>query len=262
MRKILFGVSKGGSGKTSSAICTAYILNRLGHKTLYIDGDPQCTGAYFFNAKPSGDNVFSIVDIAYEQARGKKFDVRNAIQHCDNGDIIVNSGSGKSTTDFASMSISMNESLAYHYFDGFNGLTEYEYIIIDTGPEKSLLLRELIAVSDTIIFPVCASSSVEGAYLELPLINSVRTSTNRIIQIGGFLMTSVFPREKSYKAFRKDVEDSAAELHTKVFNTEIRRTAAFSRSFENRMIPIARYPSDDASKDYVSFVRELLHEGE
>ena len=259
MEIISFSVMKGGSGKTSSAICTAYILNRLGHKALYIDGDPQCTGAYFYNAKPSGKDVFTIADVVFETARGRTPDVRKAIQHCDVGDILINVGSGKSTSDFSSISINSNDDYAYHYFDCLRELDEYEYIIIDTGPEKSLLLRELIAASDLVIFPVCASSSVEGAYLAMPLINSVREKTDHIIQLGGFLMTSVFPREKSYAGFEKDVMDSAEDLKTTVYSTKIRRTAAFARAFENRKIPVAEYPNDAASKDYISFVRELLN---
>ena len=267
----MFGTQKGGAAKTTSAVCTAYILNRMGHKTLYIDGDSQLNGSMMFKAKlfkkgKDGNPIPkpSIVDLVLNKRMDYEIPFNIIIQHCDGGDVIINDPTmDKTGRDSISSDIdNCPDSLKYKVFEDIRNLKEYEYVVIDTAPNKSSTLRELLAITDYIIFPVADAMCLEGAHVIYGIAKDVMKNTGRKINVAGFLMTIARPDEKSFKALYEDTVKTASlsTFDSHVFKSIIRRRADFSNQLRCLNIPIKTCPESDASKDYIFFVNELIRQ--
>lgn len=261
MKVIMFGTQKGGAAKSSSAVCTACILNALGHKTLFIDGDSQCNGSTLFKAESYGDGHMSLLDVVYFKRANRKISFDMIIQHCEGSDVITGDASIENNGDAISKMIDMcSDSLKYRIFEDIRNLNEYEYVVIDTAPTKSSLLTELLAITDYIIFPIADAGCIDGAHVVYSIASDVEKHTGKKINVAGFLMTIALPTENNFKDLYSDTVATAnlSKFNSHVFNTIIRRRADFKDEIRKNNIPVLTCRESDASKDYYHFVKELL----
>ncbi|MGP5015577.1 ParA family protein [Glutamicibacter ardleyensis] len=164
MQTIMIASTKGGEGKTTTAVHLSKISAMLGKKTLFIDLDPSMDGTKWFDMEP-GDKDFFVGDIlsadgtpnknpdddptgwAMSMARQSEWDENLYVlpSHESLGTLELN-------TDPA-MELRLKKSLIG---------ADYDVVIIDC-PNRSggPLLRSALLVADTIIY---SATGDEGGY--------------------------------------------------------------------------------------------------
>lgn len=150
---------KGGAGKTTTTIEVASNLSRYEKRVLVIDIDSQVGLTHYVPADESRPSL-------YEVLHGE-ISIDDAIQHLDNFDVITASGDlSKADKEFVD------------YDDVFllKDIIEiiqdrYEYILVDTGPSRTILLNMVYVASDYIIAPSVADAGnifgIEKLYKDL-----------------------------------------------------------------------------------------------
>ncbi|EKD94576.1 MAG: SpoOJ regulator, partial [uncultured bacterium] len=128
----------GGTGKTTTAINLSGEISQKGYKVLLIDNDPQSNITKTFNIQ----NKYTLYDLYYnkqvtfEDCIVKLKDnisiIPNIIQSADLDDELQNRGN--------------RENILKHKLDTLE--TEFDFIIIDNNPYKSVLLKNALTVSD------------------------------------------------------------------------------------------------------------------
>ena len=261
MKVIMFGTQKGGAAKSSSAVCTACILNALGHKTLFIDGDSQCNGSMLFKAHSVNEGYYNLLDVVYNKRAKRSINFEEIIQHCEGSDVITGDSSIVNSGDAVSATIDMcSEQMKYRIFEDIRNLNQYEYVVIDTAPTKSSLLTALLAITDYIIFPIADAGCIDGAHVVYSIATDVEKHTGKKINAAGFLMTIALPTENNFKDLYNDTVATAnlSKFNSHVFDTIIRRRADFKDEIRKNNIPVLTCRESDASKDYYHFTKELL----
>lgn len=143
---IMFANQKGGVGKTSSVFETSYILSQRGHRVLMIDLDSQCNlteicGGESINGKTIYDVLQGLIP------------VKDAIQNVrENLDILP--GSRKMLSQYfvtADDIYLLSDAREFIEENAKNEGREYDYIIIDVGPEGGQLMTMAMIASDYIV---------------------------------------------------------------------------------------------------------------
>ncbi|MBW6521542.1 MAG: AAA family ATPase [Desulfoarculaceae bacterium] len=144
MKIIAIYSSKGGVGKTATAVNLSYSCARSGRKTLLCDIDPQGAAGYYYRIKPKESfnrKLFLKGDLA-PFIRGTDFenlDLLPAHFSFRNLDIALD-GQGRSTNELKRI---------------FAGLKdEYDVLILDCPPNMTLLSENIIMAADLIVTPV------------------------------------------------------------------------------------------------------------
>jgi cellulose biosynthesis protein BcsQ len=144
MKMIAIYSSKGGVGKTATAVNLAYGSARSGNKTLLCDMDPQGAAGYYYRIRPK-DNFnrkqFLKGDLA-PFIRGTDFaglDLLPAHFSFRNLDIALDDRGG-SARELKKIFASVKE--------------EYDVLILDCPPNMTLLSENIIMAADLVLIPV------------------------------------------------------------------------------------------------------------
>lgn len=252
MKIITIANQKGGIGKTTTATCVASILNAWDHKTLLIDTDVQCNSTDTFRAET--EDVATLYDLVIDD---EPCSTEEAIQHTEAGDIIA-SDPGLEEAD-----IKLRSADAFFKLkDALEGLSGYEYVIIDTNPAVNVMLHNALVASDEVIIPVTADRyTVKGLSQLTGTIAKVQKRLNPNLRIKGLLLTKFNERSNLNKDVRKTLIEISSQIGTKVFNTYIRESVK-CREAQTERVPLIKYsPKCTTEVDYEAFVKELLEEG-
>lgn len=132
---------KGGVGKTTSVIEIANNLAVFEKKVLVIDLDPQANLSKYVNADLSKSTIYEVLHADVH--------VNDAIQHIGRIDVIPASENlSKADREF----IDVDD--VYLLCDLIEVIPDiYEYILVDTGPARNILLTMTYLASDYIIIP-------------------------------------------------------------------------------------------------------------
>lgn len=186
MPAILYGNMKGGVGKTTNSVMTAYQLAKLGYKTLVCDLDPQANATQLLrrtyglqqgtdlqigktmmvalteeNIKPA---IVNIMDNLYLLPSSEDFknypDFLEMKFMLDKGKI----ESGDSTTLQSEMSKVKEQRIAYFSQQLAKVRDEYDFIIIDVPPTLSVFTDSAIYATDYVIIVLQTQQrSLDGA---------------------------------------------------------------------------------------------------
>ncbi len=144
MKIIAIYSSKGGVGKTATAVNLAYGCARSGKKTLLCDMDPQGAAGYYYRIRPkeSFNRKQFLKGDLQPFIRGTDFenlDLLPAHLSFRNLDIALD-GSGESANELKRI------------FACVKG--EYDVLILDCPPNMTLLSENIIIVADMVVTPV------------------------------------------------------------------------------------------------------------
>lgn len=164
---ITFGNFKGGTGKTTNSAMMAYMLSKLGYKTLLADLDPQAnaTSLYLHTKQRITNDI-----VTFEKT------LMSAISDEDLSDIIIEIKDNlyllPSFADFTSFPLFLEKNFPNSQLDRvlfLNGLIDkikddYDFIMIDVPPTLSTYTDSALLASDyTIIVLQTQERSLVGA---------------------------------------------------------------------------------------------------
>ena len=208
MKIIAVYCSKGGVGKTTTAVNLAYTASLQGHSVLLCDLDPQGASSYYFRirAKKNFNSKKFLGGKVRKYIRGTDFDnldllpahfsLRNLDLHLDRSE----EDRGK-----------IREILS--------PLSEYDYVFLDCPPNLTLLSENIIASADMIVAPVIPTTlSLLSLEQLIKLFKKTGTKRKKIHAFFSMaerrkaLHLSVISKYRKYKIFMKTIIPYMAEV--------------------------------------------------
>jgi chromosome partitioning protein len=253
MRRIGFVSEKGGVGKTTTAINVAVGLARRGHKTLIVDVDPQGNASLVLTA---GQGVAppTLGAVLLNEADASQAIRPTAVPGLD----ILPADVSLADANLAiADQIGRERRLSVALEDVEEA---YEYVILDTSPQRSLLtvnglayIHEAIVPIDPGLFAVAGLGQLQQAIEDVR-----RFIGNRSLRIAGIVLTRTTPT-----AVARDVEAQLRAtfgelVHVAMIPTNVRIEEAHSR-----YQAVTDYsPRSAGAKAYTQLVEEIIANGQ
>ena len=241
--------SKGGIGKTTTALALAAGLEKRGYKTLMVDTNPQRHATLVYQAETEGvATLYDIINAGYKAS--------DCIQHTEYGDIIA-SDSGLKTAD---TQVKPGPGMYKYIKNAFKGIEkDYDFILFDTQPHEGVVLGNVLMYSQHLIVPcTCDSFGIQG------LMDFYQTVTeyqedNELLSILGVLII----KYKGRQTLTREIEEVtlpgyAKQMQTKVFKTRIRESVKVQEAQTMHMSLFDYAPNCTSAIDYDAFVSEVL----
>lgn len=256
MAKIITIASqKGGTGKTTTALCLGAQLEAKGYKVLYIDLDTQANLTYGLNWNEEGETIYSVFDI-YNKS---KTQIKDLIQTNEYNQSFI-PGSTKLNNILSLLNeVAGREQILKNALRPV--LKEYDFIVIDTPPAYSIALLNALTASNYLVVTAYADIFSLNAFDDIQgTIKGIKAYTNKKLKLTGVLLTQYKQNARVHKAVNEELEAMAKEYKTKVFKTRIRECSAIPRS-QIVIKPITLCaPKSNANIDYLNFTNELLED--
>ena len=249
--------NRGGVGKSTTAQTLAIGLMQKGKKVLLIDLDPQCNTTATFKADSVPNTIYKVLN--------NECIISDAIYQIKGINIIA------SDINLINLENTLNTNQNYQFtkhqqlkihLDTIKD--NYDYIIIDTAPNLSLLTTNAMYTSDYVLIPMLADIySVQGLKVINDLITSIREGTdNKRLKIVGLLLTHYKAQTLLNQGLRDMLNQVATSINTKVYTNVIRDSIIFSDSQATNDVCLLKYPNHNASIDYKGFINEFLKDME
>jgi len=254
---IIIGFSnhKGGTAKSTTVINTAGVLAERGHKVLVVDLDPQASLSLGFGVEiaelpqPSLDDV--LLHPRKHTIHKSIISVRDTIDIVPTNILLADAG-------FVLMGAQGREFRLKKALAPIR--KNYDYILIDSPPSKSVLTVNVLVASDYLVIPASTSFySTVGVQLLLRSIEEVTYNLHSDLKVLGVLPTR-------FKTNTVESRDSLAEMkenlgeNIRVFNSVIRESEPLNKAHRSAETIVEFNPKHRAAQDYRDFVTELLEE--
>lgn len=249
MKTITVCNQKGGVGKTTTSTALAAGLKLRKKKVLLIDCDPQGNSTDTYRASME-DGAPTLADLLFSDA-----DARACIQHTEAGDILAADSLLKQPERFLeglSAFFRLKQRLSPIMGD-------YDFIIIDTPPNVSLLLQNALIASDGVIVPItCDRYSLKGMTQFSQTLLDIKTQGNPGLRILGLLVVRYDSRTNLTKEAISGLPVVAEKLGTGIFDTYIRESVRAREAQAARNTLFAWAPDSTTAHDYNDFIDELI----
>lgn len=239
---------KGGVGKSTTANALGAYLFLKGHKVLYVDMDAQGNLSYSMGAS---NRAISSLEVLTGTATA-----REAIVQTAQGDLIPASPALASAD-----AILKDTGREYKLREALEPVIEdYDYIIIDTPPAIGTLTINALTACNSVIVPAQADIySLQGIGQLVQTVQTVQKYCNRDLTIKGMLVTRHNARATLSKDMVELLEDTATQLHTKLFKTKIRECIAIKEAQASQQDIFTYAPKSNAAADYTAFSEEAIN---
>lgn len=213
-RVISIALNKGGVGKSTTCINLGVALTNQDYKILIVDLDPQghlatCLGL------DAGKLKYTIANLMYACMDGFPFsDEGILIRISDNLDLLPSNKKLTTVGDrllFAKTKeqededTPRSEAVLKKVLDDYRD--RYDYIIIDCQPNMSILTRNALVASDSVILPVETHYlAYEGLKETLDIIALVKRHFNPSLEIEGILLTKYQSRTNLCNGIKNMIE--------------------------------------------------------
>ena len=250
MKVITLSNQKGGVAKTTTSSALSAGLYNRGFRVLAVDLDPQCNFCF-----GCGVDMLQIEKSLYDVFKGAATVQEIAVPVAVGYDLIP----GGLTLAGADMDFTQT-GREYMLTEALQTVKDkYDYVVIDTPPTLGILTVNALTASDVVVVPMTADVySVQGLSQLESLIRNVRKYCNNNLQIAGLLLTKYNERQNASRAAKDMIEDAAAQIGTKVFNTCIRESVAVREAALLQNDIFKEAPKANATIDYNGFIDELL----
>ena len=235
MQIITTAITKGGTGKTTTAAAIAQAATADGKKVLCIDLDPQMNFSAIIGADPTRPGSFDLL-------HGKR--AADVIQRTGQGlDAIT--GSPDLATEKTTPASAMRLQTAIKPIK-----KGYDLIIIDTPPLTSeLTFNALQACTDLIIPLETDNNALQGLYQITDIARHIQ-QTNKALKIRGTVLTRYDPRSKINRVLRDAIERTGEEIKAPLL-AEIRAGIAIREAQAQRLSLYEYAPKSKPALDYL-----------
>lgn len=241
---------KGGVGKSTTALAIGAGLTLKGYSVLYVDLDAQGNLSYTLGATIQGYNALGVLQ--------RPETITEEIQHTEQGDIIASSPSlagADATITETGKEYRLKEAL-----ETISG--KYDYCVIDTPPALSILtINALVACNGAIIPAQADIYSLQGISQLNSTIETIKRYCNKDLYIMGIVLTRYSSRSIISREVAEMLEQTAEQLHTKLYKAKIRECTAIKEAQATRQNIFAYAPKSNATEDYKALVDEIIGEG-
>lgn len=250
MKTISVNNQKGGVGKTTTSLALSSGLTKQGYKVLTVDLDMRGDLSKVFNANRTSLGVAGAME---EPNNTSSF-----IEHLSMGDILASNRSGlnfeKQDLLTPEKEFKLNKALS-------TVSKNYDYCIIDTPPDIGVITLNAIVACDYLLITSQAElfSTEDIKDLGEYIISSKRYFSARL-SILGIVITQFNNRTTLHKGYNEEINNIAAALNTKVFDSKIRVCKALAEAQTCRMSIYDYKAKCNGSIDYTNLLNEILKE--
>lgn len=242
MNKIAVTASKGGTGKTTTAINFAHAAALMDIKVLLVDCDSQGSASLAFDL----NGVQGLTDLLLAD----QVDIYNVRPNL----FLV--GSGRSDIYKVERYLAQQDENKFPLAVALNRFTGIDLIILDCSPSINIINSNILSYVDSVLIPVSMDYfALEGAALTLKIIKEADEKRNSDINLLGLLPTFFDVRTKISKKILGDLREKYNE---KVFDTSIRINTQIKESQMNQKTIFEYAPYSHGAYDYYRFVKEAL----
>ena len=242
---------KGGVGKTTAAANLAVLLSQMGLRVLAADLDPQGHLTWTM-----GHNPEALSSTVYDAMIGDR-EIREIILKTAFGpDLAPNNIISSEAEDYLRGKPNWGSRLA-------NALKEvrrnYDYIILDPGPNLSSLTINALYAADYLLIPTeLEMLSLKGLQLLLKRVDETRKDFNPRLQVAGAIAMMVQPNTNVSRAMDETLRQALSKRNIRAFRTNIKRSTKYGEASMLRQVMVTLYPRSEHAKAYRSLLAEVL----
>lgn len=252
MKVITIANQKGGTGKTTTALCLGAQLESKGYKVLYIDLDKQSDTTRTLKADPNRGGAYEIL--------AERRPAAELVQTTGTGSHAIASADRMANIDMILNDAKNQIGKEYRLKESLKSVAgAYDFAVIDTATDlNGATINALTATDYLIISSTADDYSREGLLTLLNITGVIRQYTNQNLNVAGVLMVRYNDRSNINRAFKDEIKRIAQEHGTRLFNTTIRENVAI-REAQALKLPITEYaPNSNGNADYLEFANEFL----
>jgi len=251
MRCIAITNQKGGVAKTTTAVNLSAGLQKLGHKVLLIDTDPQANATVHLGFE--GSELEKTLDnLYYEEA----LSVEDTI-HCRDQLDVLPAGYPLAYADKKLSGIPAGEKLLRERIAPIRN--QYNYIIIDCPPNLGFLtMNAFAAATDVMVLIKPEYFALEGLKRISKMATVVQRRLNPELQMFGYLLANFDARKKQHKQIRRSIIEAFPD---RVFNTIIRTNATLSNCTSKGQTVFEYDSRSHGAADYIKLAEEVAQYG-
>jgi chromosome partitioning protein len=245
LRKIAIITSKGGTGKTTTAINLGHGLALCGMRVLIIDCDSQRNVAIAFDVqgKQTLCDLLQYGEVEVIEARKNLF--------------VIDSG-GRALAE-AEMVLAGKKSRERRLELALKNLRGCDVVICDCSPTINLININAIAFADDVIIPVSMDYLAQtGARQTIQIIEEINEHSANPTSIMGLLPTFYDARTRLSKEVLESLRDRFRE---EVFDTVIRVNTSLREAPSFNQTIFEYSPMSRGAMDYYQLTEEFLNRG-
>ncbi len=242
MKKLAVMTMKGGTGKTTTAVCLSHGLSLSGKRVLLIDCDPQRSAALTFGV--TGDRGLADLLTSGEV---------DILQVRDNLFFIDSGGRRLAEVELAlGVRVNRERRLA----DALKHLKGCDYVVCDCSPSLNLININALVYCDEVIIPVSMDYLAEaGAEQTASIIEEIHEFNNR--RPISFHLLPTFYDSRTRLAHRV-LEDLRERFRNRLLTTVIRSNQAIREAPGERKTIFEHAPLSRGAFDYYHLTEEIL----
>ncbi len=272
MKKVVFFNTKGGTGKTT--ICYNYgwyLAEKKKKKVLFMDFDPQINLVQALN-KEANNSKNNLDNLIVDYLKGKVINFEDYIVKInDNIDLLPASNNislieeyltdfllNKSLTENKIYKASYRNTIIKDILEDSLDENDYDYIVIDSQPNFSLLSTASIIYARTIIVVIKPElfSFLDINYL-IKIIKNLEKKYDITIQVAGVIINA-FEKRKKIPEMVVDILQETYGHNLRIFKQKIRYLMHYQESISSKKEPVfIAFPNAEASDDIMKLFSQV-----